>query len=235
MDPIQLTVLFAGSAVRFEVPGHDEAELLRDRFRGFSTRQLQGTEPAMRLLWKVSKGPGYSFDFDSNTGLGLLECSAVIGNIDVAIRQLLPHLIDGATFHAALLVGDGRSYLCCGDSGAGKSTLCSMLPDYAQSDELAAVVAGGMGHGLPFWNARAGTAPVAGVFLLRHDTKHRRVQLEAASAFREISRHVLWPFGDERAMERCLEAVSTIVRDVPVWRLGFRPDPGVWAVIAEPP
>jgi len=229
-----LTVHFAGSTVKFEVPGREEADLLRDRFQGFSTDPSGDTQPFMRLLWRIKQGPEFHFDFDRKTGRGLLECSGVIGNIDVAVRQLLPHLIDGAAFHSALLIDHGRSYLCCGASGAGKSTLCSLLPDYAQSDELSAVIAGGTGHALPFWNARAGTAPLAGVFLLSHAAAHCRTRLDSASAFREISHHVLWPRDDEHAIKRCLETVSAIVRDVPVWRLGFRPDPGVWALISEP-
>ena len=230
MDRLSHTVQLAGSKVRFETSDERAAALLHRRFQGFSS---SAEAPHLHLRWRTTPGDEFHFDFDIEAGLGLLECAPASGNLDVAVRQLLPHLIDGAVFHAALLSDGDSAFLCCGDSGAGKSTLCALLPDHALSDELAAVVSGGVGHALPFWRARVGSAPLAGAFLLAHDTEHHRVRRDPGTAFRELSHHVLWPLGDEIAMHRCLETVGSIAQTVPVWRLGFRPEPGVWATITD--
>lgn len=157
----------------------------------------------------------------------------------VVLRHVVPVAVeDGLVFHAALLAGGDRAWLCCGPSGAGKSTLARLLPDHARCDEMAAArFVGGEWHGeaLPFWQSRPGRSPLEAVFLLRHGELNRRRQLDRRSAVRQLLPHLLWPTGSPPALDRALGLLCDLVDGVPVYDLEFLPRPDVFEVIARSP
>jgi len=154
----------------------------------------------------------------------------------VVLRHLLPVAVeDGLVFHAALLAGGDRAWLCCGPSGAGKSTLARLLPAHARCDEMAAArFVGGEWHGeaLPFWRSRPGRVPLHAVYLLRHGECHRRRRVDPRLALRQLSEHVLWPTGSPAATDRALGLLCDMVEQVPVFDLEFLPRPDVLEVLA---
>ncbi len=159
-------------------------------------------------------------------------------DFDFILTDILPGLLTpDIVVHGALLADADHTYLCCGPSGAGKSTLAALLPERALCDELAVVrttPTDFVGVSLPYWVARPGAAPLAGVFVLEHALHHRRVQLSPTEAVRELRRHVCWPTEQPEAVGQVFDTLTRLVEAIPVYRLGFRPDPSVWDLITAP-
>jgi len=159
--------------------------------------------------------------------------------LDVMLTEMLPTILaPSLVFHGALLSDGTSTYLCCGHSGAGKSTLATLLRGRALCDELALVrrcsARGFEGASLPYWDARPGSAPLAGVFVLEHAPLHRRRRLESGAALRELRQHLCWPTERPDLLAQAFTNLARLVQEVPVWRLGFRRDAGVWELITEP-
>jgi hypothetical protein len=165
-----------------------------------------------------------------------LNAGARIEFVDGVLRTRLPELAAPALVaHGTLLTDGDRGFLCCGPPGAGKSTLAALLPERALCDELAlvrAVNSGFEGVSLPYWIARPGHVPLAGVFLLERAPEHRRQRLAAAAAARALKSDLCWPTNEPAALRRAFATLADLVAAVPVWRLGFAKDPGVWQTIA---
>jgi len=153
------------------------------------------------------------------------------------VRQRLPVEVAPALLvHAALLDLGGRGVLCCGAPGAGKSTLARLLPDLAVGEELTLVRPGRDGfvaEAIPVRGERGGAAPLALVLELAHGPRHRLERLEGSAAVRSLARHVYWPVDRRDAYAAAFGTVARLAATVPVFRLEFRPEPGVRRVIEE--
>jgi hypothetical protein len=213
---------------------------LRRRFAGFLTE-----EPAAFTITRgACLGPGerhpsapFGALVDPASGTADLPAGLTVREAGGLVRELLPALLDGLVAHAAVLLDGERGFLCCGRSGAGKSTL-SRLAGSRGSDELGAVrrLAGEWTVcSLPFWRARAGSARLDGVFLLRHAASDERRRLGPAEATAAVGRHLLGPMEEPAAAQRALDLLADLVARVPVWDLGFVPTTAAWALIAAPP
>ena len=204
------------------------------RFRDF----LSNDPPDLVIEHRPSPGEPRYHRTDSTDRI-VVEGTSHPRILDVMLTELLPGLLAPSLVVHAALLGDGeRSFLCCGHSGAGKSTLAALLPEWSLCDELAAVRLTGSGfHGvsLPYWTSRPGSAPLAGVFILEHAPAHRRSRLEPADAVRELRHHVCWPTEEAEALAGSFRTLTRLTETVPVYRLAFRRDPGVWNLITEPP
>ena len=204
---------------------------LKERFHGFLT-----TAPPDLVLRHRPDRAGPPVEYLPSGVEIRLNAGARTEFVDSVLRTRLPELAAPALLaHGALLTDGARAFLCCGRSGAGKSTLAALLPERALCDELALVRAarGGFeGVSLPYWTARPGRAPLAGVFLIEHAPEHRRQRLAPAAAVRALKNHVCWPTGRPDALVDAFATLSGLVAAVPIWRLGFARDPGVWRAIA---
>ena len=205
---------------------------LRERFEGFLTEA-----PPHLVLRHQPDGAGPPVEYLPSGVEVRLNAGARTEFVDGVLRTRLPELVAPALVaHAALLTDGARGFLCCGCSGTGKSTLAALLPERALCDELALVrtAAGGFeGVALPHGAARPGCAPLAGIFLLGHAPEHRRRRVAPAAAVRALSAHVCWPTGSPDALDGAFATLAGLVAAVPVWRLGFARDPGVWRFIVE--
>jgi len=171
----------------------------------------------------------------------LTKATAVIAGprhtypVDAVMRELLPLLTsDGLVFHTALVSDGTRAWACSGPSGSGKSTLAALLAERAFCDELALLRVGPHGIeacSLPFWKARPGRAPLAGIHMLRHGREHRRTRLAPEKAAQLLLAQVLWPTRFPEALARAFATFGTIAERVPVWELEFAPRPDVAAVL----
>jgi hypothetical protein len=74
-------------------------------------------------------------------------------------------------------------------------------------------------------------APLATLFLLKQGPENRIEPLREAEAARELLRHVLFFARDEELVRSIFQTVGDFVRRVPVCRLVFTPDAGVWELI----
>ncbi|MEM9556088.1 MAG: hypothetical protein AAGC60_17660 [Acidobacteriota bacterium] len=186
-------------------------------------------------------GVGFRGRFEPRPGVDLeVEGIRALAPLDRLLQLLWTRHRRGLILHGAALVepggardhGDRRGWLCTGPSGVGKSTLAGLFPHHALCDELTAVRVeqGDVPRidSLPFWRGRPGSAPLAGIHLLRHGASHRRHRLSPRQALAALRTEVSWPVPDRDAVERALDALTRLVRAVPVWRLEFRPDRDVW-------
>ena len=221
-----------GTVVELRLDDISLLETMRRRYRGFLTR-VSRTD-----LLLVQDTAAHSLVDSREAAPVPVPARADAGHVDGLVRTRLPELAAPSLLvHGTLLTDGERTYLCCGPSGAGKSTLAALLGHRALCDELALVRPSGgtfEGVALPYWKARPGSGPLAGVFLLEHAPEHRRRRLAPGEAVRELHRHVYWPTGSPAAMEAALGTLAALVPAVALWRLGFRKDPGVWKLITEP-
>jgi hypothetical protein len=148
---------------------------------------------------------------------------------------------DGFLLHAASAIRGERAFLFAGVSGSGKTTMMRLAPADATllTDEVSYIRHSGgeyWAHGTPFTGELAmlgenATAPLAVVYLLAHGLEHRIDDMPAAEALRAVMRNVLF-FAEEPALaERVFLAVCALVDRMPVRRLTFLPDSGVWGLI----
>ena len=231
----------AGVVIGF--PGADPRwrTALRRRFAGFLTdapatftitRGAHGGERAGRPM------AAFGALLDPVARTADLPPAVTVREAGGLVRSLLSGLLDdGLVAHAAVLLDGERGFLCCGQSGAGKSTLARLAGSRRGSDELGAVRRLGGAWtvcSLPFWKARAGTARLDGIFLLRHAPGNERRRLSPTAALPAVGRHLVWPVDAPEATQRTMDLLADLVERVPVWDLGFLPTAAVLELIAAP-
>jgi hypothetical protein len=229
------------------VVSDDEAwlDLARKRFATFPAsggpdltviHGIEGCEPPLASRVFTRATAGFDAWYDPSTREAILPHEADLEALDDLLRVLLPRLLlDGLAFHATVLAGAGRGLLCVGACGAGKSTLAGLLPTRALCDEIGVVrrTPGGFAvHSTPFWKGSSGSAPLAGVFVLRHGETDARRLVAPGAAAGVLARHAFWPTDDPRALRRGFVVLTDVAARVPVYDLAFRPTPEVWQTIA---
>jgi hypothetical protein len=207
---------------------------LRTRFRGFLTTR----QPHIVVRHRPDR-PGPPIEYLPSGREFELNAEARTELIDGVLRVELPELATPAlVVHGALLSDGTHGYLCCGPSGAGKSTLAALFPENALCDELALARKAGEafeGISLPYQVARPGRVPLAGVFFIEHAQDHWRQRLRPSAAAREMRANICWPTRRSQSLREAFASLADLVNAVPMWRLGFAPDPGVWQTIVIEP
>jgi hypothetical protein len=253
---------FGGVAVAFDSPSASWLAALDARFAGFETaaaprfaiRYLpvgedDGSRDALRgplppdvrhdAEGRVVEmlGPGFAASIDLGARAAQVRGPASVYPVDMVLRELLPTLAGGIVLHCALLSDGAAAWACCGASGTGKSTLAALLPERALCDELAVVSRDGAAfraRSLPYWEARPGGAPLAGVAILSHGAAHVRRRLSPEEALRALSPEVVWPGFPDTAVEAAFDTFAALLAAVPAWSLEFAPRADVWdALTAE--
>jgi hypothetical protein len=229
-----MRVNLGDTVAELQTPDTRWSDHLRTRFRGFLTTR----QPHLVVRHRPDRaGPPVEYlpsgrEFE-------LNAEARTELIDGVLRTELPELAaPGLVVHGALLSDGERGYLCCGPSGAGKSTLAALFPEHALCDELALARKAGDsfdGISLPYQVARPGRVPLAGVFFIEHAQDHWRQRLRPSAAAREMSASICWPTRRSQSLRNAFTSLADLVNAVPMWRLGFAPDPGVWQTIVIEP
>jgi len=146
----------------------------------------------------------------------------------------------GLLLHASCLVRDKKAYLFLGRSGAGKSTLARHARgfEYVHDDNVA--VRSGRGrwwaYGVPTLDnsGRPGlnvAAEIGGLCLIEKSGGLRKNPLSRIAALREIPEHVIIPVKDPATEKNTFETLFSLLAEVNIWRLRFRRDSDVGAVI----
>ena len=141
----------------------------------------------------------------------------------------------GMLAHAAGIVIAGKAYLFAGVSGAGKSTFSLLLAAARAgrmlSDERVIVraVRGGLtAFGTPWAGtaniASPASAPLAGIFLLKHGKANRIEPLEPVAAADRMRRMIAVPWYDPDAAAPIIAFVRKACASVPVNEFRFTPD-----------
>ena len=138
---------------------------------------------------------------------------------------------------------NGISVLFPGVSGAGKTTLCRQLMAAGQgrilSDDRVVLCEGPAGFracGTP-WpgdakQARNESAPLAALGFIEQAPEHRLTPIPPAEALRRLMEAASIPWYSSALRDLVLPLVARLVSTVPAYRVGFRPDPGVFDVLA---
>lgn len=172
--------------------------------------------------------------------LGAVDHVAVDSFLRVACSLALLER-GGLLVHAASLGRGARSFMFPGRSGSGKTTLTRLSADATLlSDEISIVRLGADGaascYGSPFWGERGqagrnAAVPLAAVHFLRHADRHAATPLPPRRALVSLLPNVLFFAAEPALVARVLDVAADLVRRVPCYMLGFRPEPSVWEAI----
>ena len=194
--------------------------------------------------WLIERGD-LRAEFDPQARRGRIRQSANPYSIDSALRILHSLVLareGGMLVHAASAVRNGKAFLFAGVSEAGKTTISRLAPPDATllTDEISYLRRNGYGYvayGTPFAGelAKVGEniqAPLAAIYLLHKGAENRIEPIDAAEAARALLQNVLFFAHDPELVSLVFESACELVRQVPVCRLTFFPDPRVWELIA---
>jgi hypothetical protein len=216
-------------------------------------RRPEGLVELPDVVVRPNGGPGRfaveRHDFLATLDLPAREGTLALGAVDhVAVDSFLRvacslALLErgGLLVHAASLGRGARSWMFPGPSGSGKTTLTRLSADATLlSDEISIVRLGtddsASCYGSPFWGERgeAGgntAVPLVGIHFLRHADRHAVTPLTRRRALASLLPNVLFFTAVPELVARVLDVAADLVRRVPCYALGFRPETSVWEAI----
>ncbi len=193
--------------------------------------------------WFFRRGDFHA-DWDPRSGCGCIRQTANPYSIDAVLRIVHSLVLAGEggfLLHSASAIRGGRAFLFSGLSGAGKTTISRLAPPDVTllTDEVSYVRRQGEGYrafGTPFAGelARVGenvSAPIAALYLLDKGPANRIDPISTSEATQRILRNILFFAEEPDLVRRVFEAACEFVARVPVYRLTFFPDEGVWELI----
>lgn len=207
-----------------------------------------GADDDLRVLrrsggWSLERGD-FRAEWDPKSNQGSIRQSANPYAIDSVLRIVHTFALarEGSfLMHAASAVRNGRAFLFAGASGAGKTTISRLAPKDAVllTDEISYVRRnedGYLAFGTPFAGelAKSGenmSAPIAAVYLLAKGPENRIEPVGAADAGRALLESILFFAQEPELVKSVFQAACEFVCRVPIYRLTFVPDAGVWEMI----
>lgn len=205
-----------------------------------------------RALWRISadidfERPEFYWSpglFKSCYGSHTLCWTRALATLQFTFRL---RTAGGLVFHAMAADIDGGGLLCAGPSGVGKSTISRLLHAAGHlvlTDErpvvrrLAAAAGGGfMLHATPWQNmggmAAPGRAPLRCICFLRHGAENLATPLANSAALRRLIHVSRVPWQHPLLFDPCLKTFESLLAQVPVYDLAFRPDASVIPVLRE--
>lgn len=162
-------------------------------------------------------------------------------------RLLMMYILSkkqGAMFHAAGIIINGKGYIFPGSSGTGKSTLSGLFQSDKGSlvltDERVVVrkVNGKIKvFGTP-WPGEAGIAvnksiPLSGIFFIRHGTENKIKEIKPVEAMQRLLPLTSIPWYDHDIMTKILHFCENLISHVLTYELYFEPDGRVVEVLKE--
>jgi len=197
--------------------------------------------------WIFERGD-FRAHWDPRTGRGRVRQNSNPYSLDSVLRILHSLILaerGGFLLHAASAICDGRAFLFAGVSGAGKTTMTRLAPSEITllTDEISYLRpspkdGGYSAFGTPFAGelAKSGencAAPVSALFFLEQGPENRIQELSSAGAVRRLMRNILFFAEDRVLVEKLFATAYDFVDTVPVRRLTFYPDTGVWDLVRK--
>lgn len=193
--------------------------------------------------WLLERGD-FRAEWDPAARRGRIRQSANPYSIDTVLRIVHTLVLareGGFLLHAASAVRNGKAFVFAGVSGAGKTTLSRLAPPDADllSDEISYVRkedGGYYAYGTPFAGelARVGEnlrAPLNTIYLLNQGMENRVSSMGKAEAARGILTNTLFFAKDVELVQAVFLSALELVERVPVHRLTFLPETGIWELI----
>jgi len=243
-DPAFLTLLhhrYAG----FILPGRKaEIEFDVDLVRPGSPNPDEDVRVSQRDgVWRLTRGD-FRAEWAPSLRRGWIRQAINPYSIDSVLRIVHSLVLvneSGFLLHSASAIRNGKAFLFAGVSGAGKTTISRLAPLDATllTDEISYVRKRGDGYiafGTPFTGelAKLGenvSAPVAAIYLLAQGPENRIDPVPAGEAARSLLANMLFFAEDDTLVQSAFHSAFEFVSKVPVSRLTFVPDPGVWELI----
>ncbi len=238
-------------------------DLLRQRYRGFLSSSRPEFELEFDLVnagpvsdddvrvrregdeWLIERGD-FRARWDARTGRGTVRQNSNPYSLDSVLRivhSLILAQRGGFLLHAASGICEGSACLFSGVSGAGKTTMTRLAPADITllTDEISYVRPSADGYsafGTPFAGelARPGencSAPISTLFFLEQGPENRVDEISSAEAVRRLMRNILFFAEDPTLVKQLLDTACDFVARVPIRRLTFYPDAGVWDVVRD--
>lgn len=194
-------------------------------------------------LWSFERGD-FQAEWNMASNRGSIRQSANLYSIDAVLRIFHTVVLaarGGFLLHAASVIRNGKAFLFAGPSGAGKTTIASLAPAGVTllTDEVSYVRPHWTGYaafGTPFAGelAKSGenvSAPIAAVYLLAQGPANRIEPVRSSDALRAVLANILFFAEDPELVRAVFQSACRLVGRVPVYRLTFVPDSGVWEEI----
>jgi hypothetical protein len=228
--------------------------------------RIKGLEEISNSLFLTKKGDGDGFTagdglirgrFSPSSGEGELVIQRIItdGSFMRIFEQILYQAywsavrikgLNSLLLHSSSVIRGGRGYVFTGKSGSGKSTVASLCSgDQVLNDEITVIDLGSrpaMIRDTPFngffGTKREGSAPAAGIFLLKQAPRHRIERTKSAESVKILSKELIPPMGLETPLSskiywEMLDYAARAAEAVAVYDMEFLPDPGFWPHIEQ--
>jgi len=148
--------------------------------------------------------------------------------------------------HASGVVHNAMGFVFTGPSGVGKSTVASLSSQEMVLNDETVIITKKNGiffvQSTPFNGSfkskENGSALLRAIFLLEQSNRHYLIPVGKAESIKKFVKQVIFSapllsLDKKDAFSKMLDFCSILVREVPVFRLGFRMDRGFWDCIDE--
>jgi hypothetical protein len=215
--------------------------LIDDHYSGSPEEQITISDNRLTIIHQTYKG---IIDFKRGASSLYLNGKHALDDLEYLLRLVYAYLgfqAGGFLIHSAGVVREGRSYLFFGPSGSGKSTIASLSTQYKILNDDLVLLLPGNDHwnafSTPFWNRGNGlnsqpnTGPLAGMYRLVKDRQNFLERISTGEAIADLIASIpvlsRSPTFSAGLFQRC----STLLDQVPVYRLHFTPDSSFWDII----
>jgi hypothetical protein len=194
--------------------------------------------------WSLRRGD-FRAEWDCRTRRGWIQQTVNPYSVDSVLRIVHTLLLasrGGFLLHAASGIRDGRAFVFTGRSGAGKTTIARLAPPDATllSDEISYlryIDHKYVAFGTPFAGELAASgepvsAAVHAIYQLAWGDRHHLERLGESDAVRALMRNILFFVDDAELTGQVFQTACHLAANVPVYRLTFTPDAGVWDAVA---
>jgi len=211
---------------RWEVERRGEEKIFRVRKQADSPRLWK----AARLVPDLSRGVIWNARTDEENIFPLRELDQLLFAHFLLSRR-------GLIIHGAAGELGGKGYIFPAPAGGGKSTwaeLMKVIPDWTVlgEDKIILRITDGQIRifGTP-WNPRRGfrrnaSAPLKGIFFLEHSPGNYLRRLRKAEVIAGLLRQAFLPFPAAADLDGAVALLEDVVRRIPAFNFGFRPDNG---------
>lgn len=161
--------------------------------------------------------------------------------LGILMHIYLVHHRGGMVIHASGVRDGERGYLFTGVSGIGKSTMSRLWQEagaqVVNDDRLVVMPAGGgfeiHNTPMPYYVDKPKSAALNAIFLLRQSPVNECRPITGVVSMSRVLANCMQHFHSRDYIDRYLDVVSAVVKSVPVFELGFKPDADVVALIRQ--